>query len=104
MKQGPREDKSNDGGSPRQHRRGRVLQIELPRGRRGGREGEEEEEEDEMKELQKRIEKAKLPEHALKAALKELKVNAMSYKQFLLIFVVLLQPHTVSWLTYSRTL
>ncbi|CAI8038910.1 Lon protease homolog 2, peroxisomal [Geodia barretti] len=73
MKQGPREDKSNDGGSPRQHRRGRVLQIELPRGRRGGREGEEEEEEDEMKELQKRIEKAKLPEHALKAALKELK-------------------------------
>ena len=72
-----------------------MLRIELPRGRRGGREGEEEEEEeeDEMKELQKRIEKAKLPEHALKTALKELKVNTMS---FLLTFVVLLQPHIQS--------
>ena len=82
MKQGPSEKKekstvAHDGGQPHQnHRRRqrrRVLQIELPGGR--GREGEEDEEEDEMKELQKRIEKAQLPEHALKIAQKELKVN-----------------------------
>ena len=36
--------------------------------------GGEEEEEDEIRELEERIEKAGLPEHALKAAQKELKV------------------------------
>ena len=85
MKQGPSgvsEEKSvaaQDGGQPL--RRGRVVRIELPgvrRGRRGGRESGEEEEEDEMKELEKRIENAGLPEHALKAAQKELKVDSLS--------------------------
>ena len=63
---------------PHHHRRrGRVLRIQLPR-RSGGKEGkEEEEEEDEMRELEKRIENAQLPEHALKAAQKELKVKAV---------------------------
>ena len=60
-----------------------MIRIELPggMGRTGGRErgggggeAEEEEEEDEMRELEMRIEKAQLPEHALKAAQKELKV------------------------------
>lgn len=39
------------------------------------REGEGEGEEDEIMELEERIEKAHLPEHALKAAQKELKVH-----------------------------
>ena len=55
-----------------------VLRIELPRGRGRGkgvvREGGGEEEEDEIRELEERVEKAGLPEHALKAAQKELKV------------------------------
>lgn len=63
-----------------------MIRIELPTGGKGGREkrrgvvregvgeGEEEEEEDEMRELEERIETAQLPEHALRAAQKELKV------------------------------
>ena len=69
-------DEGKAAGSQLTHRRGRVVRIELPgRGRRRGRELEEEdEEEDEVRELERRIEKAQLPEHALKAAQKELKV------------------------------
>ena len=59
-----------------------MIRIEIPRGGRGRggggavrEEGEEEEEEDEMRELEVRIEKAHLPDHALKAAQKELKVH-----------------------------
>ena len=41
----------------------------------GRSQGEELEEEDEIAELEQRLKAAKLPEHALKAAKKELKVN-----------------------------
>ena len=56
-------------------KRERMIRIELPRGgKRGGGRIIEDEEEDEMKELAEKIKKAGLPEHALKAAQKELKV------------------------------
>ena len=45
------------------------------RGREEEGEGLEEEEEDEIAELEQRLGAAKLPEHALKAAKKELKVQ-----------------------------
>ena len=52
-----------------------MLRIELPRGGKGVvREGGGEEDE-EMQELEDRIKRAGLPEHALKAAQKELKVR-----------------------------
>ena len=67
----------------------RVIRIELPGGGggRGGRKGAdvvregegEDEDEDEMREFEERIEKAGLPEHALKAAQKELKVQYIIY-------------------------
>ena len=71
------------GSLPRTHRpaQRRVLRIQLPGRRRGGggwiKEGEgeeEEEEEDDIRELEERIGKVGLPEHAMKAAQKELKV------------------------------
>ena len=57
-----------------------MLRIKLPgrgepaRGQGRGEQQEMEEEEDESRELERRIERAQLPEHALKAAHKELKV------------------------------
>ena len=50
----------------------RILETGGRGHKRGG--AEEEEEGDEMSELEQRIASAKLPEHALKAAQKELKV------------------------------
>ena len=97
MKQEPErssdQDISSNGNKPH-HKRGRIIHIELPRGggRRGrrGRVGGEAdgEEEDEMMELEKRIEKAGLPEHAFKAAHKELKVSQTLAKFFSLFFVI----------------
>ena len=96
MKQEPErssdQDISSNGNKPH-HKRGRIIHIELPRGggRRGRVGGEANgEEEDEMMELEKRIEKAGLPEHAFKAAHKELKVlpTLAKFSQIIFNFLV----------------
>ena len=83
----------------------RVIRIELPGGGggRGGRKGAdvvregegEDEDEDEMREFEERIEKAGLPEHALKAAQKELKVQYIMYVHCIYIHVYAVQCSTI---------
>ena len=84
-------------------RQGRVIRIELPGGGggRGGRKGAEvvregegeDEDEDEMREFEERIEKAGLPEHALKAAQKELKVQYIMYAHCIYTYAVHSSPY-----------